>query len=403
MDLGDITGSSGFQLGYPILNALLAASGPRGYRAAQAGNVGLGIANKFAEQQKQDTQNAILRQKLGDIFKATDQKPAATLPGSTTNLGLASEEAAGLQGLNTEGSPPEATAATSSFGSLAPQPTEVAPATSKPMFNPQMQKLGEALAAANRPDLALGVAERALTAKQQPMQHFGSPETGYYGIAPGETTATQIVPGVGRRQPTPPRPVVGAYGTMVPSKDPTTGEWTWPSEPTPANEPPARQLSPEEATYYGARTGAANAAAGASRAHAGEAAAHTGEINQRTARLKALTEQLNNPKLTEEKATTIFSAAIRDREALLKSGSDDPEDVQRLADANALVDSSRRRLAALQQQKAGPGAAPAPAAPGGGGGPPNSKPIGMLNGKMTYESLTEKDPKTGKPKRFVAN
>src|SRR6476619_5400202 len=104
MDLGDITGSSGFQLGYPILNALLAASGPRGYRAAQAGNVGLGIANKFAEQQKADEQNKLLSKSLGDVLKGTTQTPAATLPGSTTNLGLASEEAAGLQGLNTEGS-----------------------------------------------------------------------------------------------------------------------------------------------------------------------------------------------------------------------------------------------------------------------------------------------------------
>src|SRR6185295_17443088 len=52
--------------------------------------------------------------------------------------------------------------------------------TQQPVFSPQAQKLGEALAAANRPDLALGIASKVLMKEPEKAHVFGSPETGYY-------------------------------------------------------------------------------------------------------------------------------------------------------------------------------------------------------------------------------
>jgi len=71
MGFDDLTNSAGFQYGYPLLTALLAASGNRGAGVSQALNAGLGISNYYSQQQRQNSQNDLLRQKLGDVFKAT--------------------------------------------------------------------------------------------------------------------------------------------------------------------------------------------------------------------------------------------------------------------------------------------------------------------------------------------
>src|SRR5262245_61071270 len=78
----DITSSSGFQIGYPVLSGLLAASSPAGARLAHGVNVGMGLneaiqrtgylnsvkkaeeAKLLAEQQG--------RQKLADFFSSAD-------------------------------------------------------------------------------------------------------------------------------------------------------------------------------------------------------------------------------------------------------------------------------------------------------------------------------------------
>src|SRR5215467_13526880 len=87
MPISDITNSDVFQYSYPLLNALLAASGPAGYRAAQAGNVGLGIVNHLDQQRQEDERRKLLDQKLGDFFAAkkqvTPQMPAPGQPQPT--------------------------------------------------------------------------------------------------------------------------------------------------------------------------------------------------------------------------------------------------------------------------------------------------------------------------------
>ena len=335
MEWGDIAGNTGFQVAYPILNALLAGSSPRGYRAAQGLNVGLGIATKLAEQKKADTQDELLRQKLGDIFKAQDQTPAATLPASTTGLGLASEEAAGLEGLN---NPPEATAATPSFASLTPGPTEIAPATSKPVFTPSQQKLGEALTQANRPDLALGIISRELFREPQQPHTFGSPETGYYTVHPDTGQPQQLIPGVGKREPTPPRPVDSAVGGTRVSRvyNPVRGQWE--TTETPLTAAPARELSPEQKRLMGAQTASAEASAVNARAEAGLR-------NQRRQDLVNAANDINNPKTDKNRLTTIYSGLLRRYDQLNKADPDEgTEDYADLQNVKVLIRSAEQRL-----------------------------------------------------------
>lgn len=244
MGWADITGSPGFQFGYPILNALLAASSPAGQRASQGLNLGMHVANQYDQQRQRDEQAAQTRKRLAELFSATAQTaPAATLPGATTNLGLASEEAAGLQGLS---NPPEATAATPSMATNVPRPYEIAPETSKPLFDPAHQKLGAALEAMNRPDLAVGLAERMMSRQPEKPHIFGSPETGYYGMGSQDQDPRQLVPGVGRREPTPPRPVFGTQGGEGVSSNYNKETGQWETSRTPLTAAPAHQLSPQD-------------------------------------------------------------------------------------------------------------------------------------------------------------
>ena len=243
MDWGDIAGSQGFQIGYPILNALLAGSGQRGYHAAQGLNVGMGIANQYSEQRKKDEEKAQLSQKLGDMLKTTTPVSSTQNVASMPQIDPQTAEFS-------MPSPPD----DNQRPSFAPVPMEKQTTiTQKPMFNAGHQKLGEALVSANRPDLAVSLLSQALNKEAVQPHTFGSAETGFYSLGPGQENATQQVPGVGRRQPTPPRPVVNEYGTMIPTKDPTTGEYTWPEQPTAAQAPPARQLSPEQKALEGAK------------------------------------------------------------------------------------------------------------------------------------------------------
>jgi len=346
MDFGDVTGSSTFQLAYPILNTLLAASGNRGALAAHALNQGMGISNQYAAQRKADEQNALLRQKLGDIFKSTTDTPAATLPGATTNLGLASEEAAGLQGLN---EPKEATAGTPSFASIAPQPTTVAPATSKPAFTPAQQKLGEALSQANRPDLALGLIEKMMDRQRKLTQ-----------VRPGgalvdeEGNVTYQAPAAPVRQPTPPRPVIGEHGTMIPTQDPNTGQWTWPEKPTASLAAPARAISPEQKALEEAKLKTEQARPGLIGAQTGAANAQATAARARADRLATLAKTASDPKTTTGQASAAMNALIRERDSIETPEEDKPI-------INDAIRAVRTRLAEIGRNPNGaPGAAPPP-------------------------------------------
>jgi len=386
MDFGDITGSSGFQIAYPLLNMLLAGSSPRGAAASQALNLGLGLSNKYAEQNKAEAQSKLLGKSLGDVLKSTtpvsSTQSVASMP---VNPATASFEMPGVKEQTIDDINPS-----QKLGdALAPVPLQKqTTVTQKPNFSPQVQQLGSALVNARKPDLLLPMLTKELIRdpKLTAVRPGGS-------LVDEQGNLKYQAPPPPVRPATLPRPVVSEYGTMIPVKDPTTGEITWPSAPTPALSAPARQLPPEESErkraqtavenaripLIGAQTGAANASASNSRAQAGAA-------TERANRLRDLTNQLNNPKITEEKATTIYGTAIRDRQALANSGSGDPEDVQRLKDANALVDSSRARLAEIQRQKG----APPPAAP------PPGKPIGRTkDGKTVYQGADGK--------KYVAN
>ena len=381
MDWSDIASSTGFQLGYPLLSALVSATGPRGANIAQGLNTGMAITNRYAEQRKADEENKILSQKIGDVFKSiTPVSSTSTVASMPVNPQTASFSMPSAP--DDQGTP------------VAPVPLEQQTTVSqKPVFSPQMQKLGEALAVSRNPSAALGIAERALTAKQQPMQHFGSPETGYYGVAPGETTATQLVPGVGRRPATLPRPVVSEYGTMIPIKDPTTGEITWPSAPTPALSAPARQLSPEQSALeaaklrteqqrpglIGAQTGAANASASNSKAQAGAATA-------RASRLNNLAKTAADPRATTGQASAAMNALIRERDSIETPEEDKPV-------INDAIRAVRSRLADIGKNPNG--AQPAAAAPQPTAAPPG-KPIGRTkDGKTVYQGADGK--------KYVAN
>src|SRR5690349_17588563 len=152
MAFEDFANTGLFQYGYPLASALIAAALPnRGARAVQALNTGMGIANAYSQQQKNDQQKALEQQKIGDIFKTT--KPVS----STSTVAA---------------QPVDAGTAEFSLPDDQPLPTRPAPAaiplqkqtttTQQPVFSPTEQKLGEALMTAQRPDAALSILAQRL-------------------------------------------------------------------------------------------------------------------------------------------------------------------------------------------------------------------------------------------------
>ena len=414
MGWSDITGSDYFQAGYPLVNALLAASGNRGANAAYGLNVGMGVANRFSEQRKRDEQDALLRQKLGDIFKATTPVTSTqTVASQPVNPNTAEYSM-----------PDEQPNTTQSWrNAMAPASVPLQKQTTvsqQPLFNLAQQKLGAALSEANRPDLALGVAERALSRQPQAPHTFGNAELGMFRLDENGQPVP-LVPGVGRRESTPPRPVIATQGgegvQSVYNKD--TGQWETQRQPLTAA--PARELSPQDqrlkdlqANLTIARTGEAGAATRTQNAR-------TGEISARTERLKKLTDMANDPNASQEKLTTVRQGLLREKKIIEDSVEyDSPENVQRLADINILLDDSRRRLAEMVRRGGGGGqqSGAAPQTPSdkprlkfdAQGNPvkaipPNWKAIGKdpKSGKIVYEDPSQIDPRTGKPRRYVAN
>ncbi len=385
MDLSELGGSSLFQLGYPILNSLLAASGRRGYQAASGLNIGLGVANHLAEQQKADEQNKLLGQSLGSVLKSTTP---VTSTQKVAEMGVDPKTA------SFEMPPPDQNAALPPPVTLQNQTTT----TQKPNFSPQAQSLGDALINAKRPDLILPIIARQLFKEPTAPHTFGSPETGYYNLNQDTGQANPLVPGVGRREPTPPRPVVSEYGTMIPTRN-AQGQYEWPAAPTPALAPPARQLSPQDqrlkdlqATTEEGKPALQRSQIGAHNAQAGSASAER-DLRQQTLRDRKLAaDAINNPNASKDKITTAISVLVRQNEGYARmppeEGTDEFADWQTvkrmLRGANARLD-----------KMGGYGATTPPAGGGGGDVMASMPPAAQHNGKII------KDTQTGK--RYKSN
>jgi len=270
--------------------------------------------------------------------------------------------------------------------------------TQQPVFSPQAQKLGEALAAANRPDLALGIASKVLMKEPEKPHVFGSPETGYYGLTSGQQQPTELVKGVGRRESTPPRPYFGEQGDQGVSSycDPTNPKAVggWVTEKTPLGAKPARQMSPEEQALSNARLRNEQARTGLIGAQTGAARSESDLRMQRLQNLKELASKASDPKTTTGQLSSSLNALLRERDSVAA----DEYSAEEKADLNSAIKGIRSRLAELGRTQGAQSAQPAAAA-----ATPPGKPIGKTkDGKIVYES-TEIDPRTGKPRRYVAD
>jgi len=277
MDFGDITGSSGFQIAYPLLNMLLAGSSPRGAAAAQGLNLGLGVANRYSEQNKADAQSKLLGQSLQSVLKSTtpvsSTQSVASMP---VNPATASFEMPGVKEQTIDDINPS-----QKLGdALAPVPLEKqTTVTQKPAFSPQVQQLGDALVNAHKPDLLLPMLTRELMRdpKLTSVRPGGS-------LVDEQGNVKYQAPAPPVREATPPRPVVGTQGGegVTSVYNPQTKQWE--IQRTPLTAAPARQLSPEAAALEAAklrteqqRPGLIGAQTGAARS---ESALREGRLSQ---------------------------------------------------------------------------------------------------------------------------
>lgn len=280
----------------PLALGFLSGATPGTARAAHGIATGLHMVGQAQEQQRQQAQREEMRKRLSSIFGQTQ-------PVSSTSYEPQIETERG------------------------DAPVGDRPVTTTrdvPIFSPAQQKLGEALAASDRPELAVSIAERALSRQQQQPHTFGSPETGYYTVGPnGEPI--NLVQGVGRRQPTPPRPVYATQGGegVQSVYNPQTGAWE--EKRTPLTPAPARQLSPEDAAVKRAQVA-------------------------REARLQKLADQANDPKATREKLNTFYANLQREREHTY--------DEDKIAEIDSIMNDVRSRLAEMARSGASEKARP---------------------------------------------
>ncbi len=322
MDWGDIAGSSGFQVGYPLLSALLAASGQRGANVAQGLNTGMVIANRYGEQRKADEQNKLLGQSLGSILKATT-------PVSSTST-VASQPVNPSTAEFSMPQPDDQVAAPPASVPLQKLTTT----TQQPMYSPQAQKLGEALINARQPGLLLPtLMKEAIRDPKLTAVRPGGALVDEQGNLKYQAPAAPV------REPTPPRPVIGTQGGegVTTIYNPVSKQWEL--QRTPLTAAPARLVSPEDKLLKGAETNRANAQAGSA----------TSERDLRQQRLKDLKQaanDINNPNASKDKITTAISVLVRQNEGYARmppeEGTDEFADWQTvkhmLRGANARLD-----------------------------------------------------------------
>jgi len=386
MDWSDIASSTGFQLGYPLLSALVSATGPRGANIAQGLNTGMAITNRYAEQRKADEQNKLLGQSLGNLLKSTtpvsSTQSVASMP---VNPATASFEMPGVKEQTIDDINPS-----QKLGdALAPVPLEKqTTVTQKPAFSPQVQQLGDALVNARRPDMLLPMLTRELMRdpKLTSVRPGGS-------LVDEQGNVKYQAPPPPVREATPPRPVFGTQGGEGVSSvyNPATKQWEVNRAPLTAA--PARQLPPEESErvraqtavenaripLIGAQMGAANASASNSKAQAGAATA-------RASRLNNLAKTAADPRATTGQASAAMNALIRERDSIETPEEDKPV-------INDAIRAVRSRLADIGKNPNG--AQPAAAAPQPAAAPPG-KPIGRTkDGKTVYQGADGK--------KYVAN
>lgn len=382
----DILGNSAFQVGYPLGLALLSATGQRGANAAYGLNTGLGIANRFNQQQKQDEQNKLLGQSLGSLLKSTTPvSTPTTVAAQQVNPSTASYEMPDTA--DNQAAVPQRNSAQSWRTAMAGAVPSSVPlervikTSEKPIFSPQAQKLGDALINAGRGDALLPIIARQVIKEQQAPHTFGNAELGMFRLDENGQPVP-LVPGVGRREATPPRPVFATQGgegvQSVYNKD--TGQWE--TQRAPLTAAPARQMSPEEADLQRARLRNEQARTGLIGAQTQNARSESDVRVQRLQNLKELASKANDPRTTAGQASAALNALLRERDSL-EADFYSPEEKQNLNDA---IKGIRNRLAELGRSQGAQGQ-PAAANPNDPLGiRPPGKAVGKTrSGQLVYE------------------
>lgn len=326
----------------PLALGFLAGATPGTARAAQGLATGMQMVGQAQEQKRQIARREEMNKRLSGLLGQTQPvnvNKVGVNPETATFETVPEDQPFGDFYSNPAGAPPLPTY----------QATE-----QRPVFSDRDRRLGELAIEADRPELAFSL----LTREPRQPHTFGSAETGYYAMGP-DGQPQQVIPGVGRREPTPPRPVytqMGGEGVRS-VYNPQTGAWEESRQPlTPA---PARQLGPEEKEFRAAQTESARSESALRR--------------QRIQNLQNNMAKANDPKATAGQLSSAYNALIRDRDSVETPEEDKPV-------INDAIRQIRSRLAALGKDPN------VQSAPSGQPALPQGKPIGRTkNGKMAYE------------------
>src|SRR5262245_35440428 len=146
----DLADSSAFTYGFPILNALLAASSPGGARASYALQHGMNLANVYGQQAREDES----RRKLGEIFSGEKFVTPQLNPDTQFSMPEQQPEPAFMMasapldeaGVGEGQAAPTPDMSMSRMAAPPVSPNVAAPTNKQPIFSPEERKLGEALA-----------------------------------------------------------------------------------------------------------------------------------------------------------------------------------------------------------------------------------------------------------------
>lgn len=310
---------------YALVSAFLAGATPGTARAAQGLNAGLGIGLNAEKHQTDENKRKRLSESLNKLSQTT-------VPVTSTKIGMDPET-------TTYSKPSGERLSDVMPDPLAPpRPLPTFKSTEqKPVMTPVMQEYIRAVGAEN-PTAAATVLGRHLIKEDKPPVAV---RPGGALIDPRSGQVVYQAPAAPAREVTPPAPRFATQGGEAVDSvfDPVSKQWV--TQRRPVTAAPARQLSPEQAALIQAQTGLVPARAAHLRAQTAQAAANA-------ARMAETVKQLKDPNITKEKLTTMRAGLLREKDMLEKGPEHDaPENLQRLADINLLLDDSRQRLAAL--------------------------------------------------------